>query len=148
MAGIGEQRVDRPARRSGPKLVHALSRRQVRFNDGDVRSKTAESFGGRLNLWAVGRDQQIEPFLRTDRGQLQSDTRRAARHNCEWFAHTFPSLTLATQSLRRGSALSSSACTRADRLLLFVGMGRVSGGLIDAGLSQARELLVGGLFLV
>ena len=50
MAGIGEQRVDRPARRSGPELIHTLRRRQIRFNDGDVRSKTAESIGGRLNL--------------------------------------------------------------------------------------------------
>ena len=73
MAGIGEQRVDRPTCRSGPQLVHPFCGGQVGFNDGDVRAKTSELVGGSLNLRPIGRDEQIEPFLRTNRGQFQPD---------------------------------------------------------------------------
>ena len=76
MARIGEQRIDGPACRRGPQLIHARGRRQVCFDDGDVRAETAEAVGGGLNLRAIGGDQQIESLLRTDRGQFESDARR------------------------------------------------------------------------
>ena len=140
-------------------------------------AKTAEAVGGRLNLRPIGGDQQIEPFLRADRGQFESDARRGARHNCEWFTHTSlrPAHRLAARghdrnvvracSRTRSQTITATLsgyrvrisprkhpCDRRSRrrhgLLLFVGMRRVGGALIDAALGQSGELLVGGLFLV
>ncbi len=87
MSGIGEERVDGSAGRSGPQLIHPVRRRQVCFNDGDRRAKTAEPVGGRLNLGPISSDKQIESLLRTDHGQFESDARRSARHHREWFIH-------------------------------------------------------------
>src|SRR4051812_50063723 len=69
--------------------------------------------------------------------------------NSSWISTmTLSTVVLPARRLRGGSPFSSHAGIRADRLLLVGGMGRVSGGLIDAAPSPGRKLLVGGLFLL
>src|SRR3954468_21978568 len=69
--------------------------------------------------------------------------------NSSWISTmTLSTVVLPARRLCGRSPFSSHAVIRAGRLLLVGGMGRVSGGLIDAALSQGRKLLVGGLFLV
>ena len=100
MPGVGEQRVDRPAGCSGPELIDAVGRRQVRFDDGDLGAEATKAVSGRLNLRTIGGDQQIEAFLRADRSQFESDTRRGAGHDCEWFTHRSPPSRISIGSAR------------------------------------------------
>ena len=86
--------------RRGPQPIDAFYRGQIDFNCRDVGAETAKAVSGALNLWSIGSDQQVESFLRTDRGQFESDARRGPCDDCEWFAHCCPSSSMSTGTAR------------------------------------------------
>ena len=101
MSRIGQERIDRPAGGCRPQPVDTSGRREIRFNDGDVGAETAAAVGGLLNLWSIGGNEQVEPFLRTNRGQFESDARRGPCDDCEWFTHRSPPSSMSTDMARR-----------------------------------------------
>src|SRR5512133_1625419 len=90
MASVSEERVDGLSGRGCPQLVDPISRGKVRLDDGNLGSKVANAIGSRMNLRPISGDEQVEALLRTDGGEFQTDARRGAGHDCEWFAHRSP----------------------------------------------------------
>ena len=100
MSGIGQQGIDGASRRGGPQSINAVRRREIRFDHGDVGAKTTEAIRGLVNFRSIGRGQQVEAVFRAQGRQLESNARRRACHDCEWFAHGFPSSNMSTGTAR------------------------------------------------
>jgi hypothetical protein len=56
MPGIGEERIDGPARRGCPQSIDAVRRREIDFDHGDGGAKAAKAIGGLVNLRSIGGD--------------------------------------------------------------------------------------------
>ena len=61
-AGIGEQRVDRPAADRGAELVDAVGGGKIGLDGLDAGAEPAQIVGRRLDLGLVRRDDKVEAF--------------------------------------------------------------------------------------
>jgi hypothetical protein len=100
VSGIGQQRINGPARCRGPQLIHAGGRGQIGLHDLYGCAKLATAIGRGLDFRPIRSNQQIKSFLGANRRQFESNARRRASHNCEWFAHLSPSSGISTGSAR------------------------------------------------
>ena len=100
VSGIGQQRINGPAGCRGPELIDAGGRGQIGLHDLDGRATLATTISGGLDFRPIRSNQQIKSFLGANRRQFESNARRRARHNCEWFAHLSPSSGISTGSAR------------------------------------------------
>ena len=100
MSRIGQERIDWPTRCRSPEPIDAIRRRDIGFNHGDAGAQTTETVSGGLDLRSIGGHQQIEAFLRTNRGQFESDARRGPCDDREWFAHRSSSSSMSTGTAR------------------------------------------------
>lgn len=81
VAGIGEQRLHRPAVDGRVELVDAIERRQVGFHGIDGCTQRAERLGTIVNGRLIGRDQQVEAATRGDDGEFEADAARGTGDN-------------------------------------------------------------------
>ena len=87
-AGIGQQRIDRPAAGGGIELVDAFRRREIGLHRIDLPRRSSAQPGSRLlDLRLVGGDQQVEAVLARILGEFEADAGGSAGDDgkLRWF---------------------------------------------------------------
>lgn len=73
MAGVGQQRVDRPVGYDVEKLIDAFASGEIDLQMVDRRAHAAEGLGGLHDLGPIGGDHQVETILNAELGQFLAD---------------------------------------------------------------------------